>query len=108
MIRVMLSLDLAKASDERDDFNKLLAKEKWKKLSKVDTVWVLRFDKYDQSSFKAIQKYVTQFLLDAAKKLKLEKISFVAQIGDAKAIGCQILKENGSYITSEFDPYVVD
>jgi len=105
MIYMMVSLDLAKAEGERDDFNKYLADLKWTKLSNVDTVWAFHMA-YNSGDFILVQNYITATLLTAAKEFKLEKISYVAQIGDAKAVGGQIVKKNGVYSTPTFNPYV--
>lgn len=104
MLYSMVSLDLANAKKDRPDFNKLLADKSWVKLSNVDTVWSIFFPKANETDYQLIVDTIAKTLLAAAKELKLDRISYVAQIGNVEAIGRYILKENGSYKTGEFNP----
>jgi hypothetical protein len=104
MLYVMVSLDLANAKKDRPDFNKLLADKGWVKLSSVDTVWSILFPKANETNYQLIVDVLAKTLLEAAKELKLDQISYVAQIGNAETIGRYVIKKNGVYKAGEFNP----
>jgi len=96
----MVSLDLIDSEDERDRLYEMLAAKKWKKAIDVDTVWFLPFSQYSEQtkeSTEKIKNHIRSALLGAAKELKLKKIFYVAQIGNAEPIGRTIYKKNGEY-----------
>ncbi len=101
MIRVLLSLDLIKSEDQRDDFYALLKKEGWNKTNDVDTVWTLKFLKRDpekDADYKAIRNRIANVLIKAATELNLKKIYYVAQLGNHAVIARSIKKdEDGKY-----------
>mgnify|MGYP001040780023 CR=1 FL=1 len=104
MLHVMVSLDLSNAKKDRPDFNKLLADKGWVKLSNVDTVWSILFPKASETNYQLIVEVIAKTLLEAAKELKLDQVTYVAQIGNFEAIGRYVLKKNGVYKAGEFNP----
>ncbi|MCK9750805.1 hypothetical protein LT702_04160 [Pseudomonas syringae pv. syringae] len=100
MIRVLLSLDLKKSEDQRTAFYAFLKEKSWKKTNDVDTVWILEFAKAnpDQDTYRKIKSLIESTLIEAAKGLKLYKIVYVAQIGNAEYIAKEVMKaDNGLY-----------
>lgn len=104
MLHVMVSLDLANAKKDRPDFNKYLADAKWMKLSRVDTVWSIRFPNAYEKDIQLIADTIEKTLLAAAKELKLERINYVAQIGNEDSIGRYIVYKDGGYKKGKFNP----
>lgn len=105
MLNATVSLDLANAKKDRPDFNKYLADVTWTKLSNVDTVWTIHYPKAEEVNIPKIKTDIANTLLAAAKELKLDRIDFVAQVGNGTAIGRHIIKKNGVYTVSEFNPH---
>lgn len=100
MIRAMVSLDLIDSEEERDSLYEILAAKNWKKALDVDTVWFLPYSQYSQQTPESTEKIkisIRSTLLNAAKELKLHKIFYVAQIGNAEPIGRTIYKKDGEY-----------
>lgn len=100
MIRVLLSLDLIKSNDQRDDFYEFLIKKKWLKTADVDTVWTITYPNADpekKAHYTAIKKKIASELVEAATKLKLKKIYYVAQIGNSEVIARSIMKDEDEY-----------
>jgi hypothetical protein len=98
MIKVMLSLDLTNAKDNRPEFYSVLEGAGWKKAQNVDTVWLQDFSKYtslDEQTLTNIRNDIARPLLDAYKNLKLDKIYYVAQIGNGAVISRVVEKRNG-------------
>lgn len=106
MIYAIVSLDLANAKEERTDFNNYLTTKKWDKLGKVDTVWAVKYPSATELSFDVLVADIRADLEGAAKELELEKVTYVAQIGNTRAIGRYIVRERGVYKYGEFDPYI--
>ncbi|SDW30302.1 hypothetical protein SAMN05444064_10223 [Pseudomonas syringae] len=97
MLHTMLSLDYVNGEDTRNDFYKYLAAKNWTKRDKVDTVWTLLFDKYAQTDSDDVIKYISSTLLAAAKDFKPDEITYVAQIGNARAVSGGVAKKSGVY-----------
>lgn len=100
MIRVLLSLDLMKSEDQRDDFYTFLKKKGWKKTNDVDTVWTLEYENgspANDDAHRRIKNNIKSTLIEASKELKLYRIEYVAQIGNAEFIAKAIKKDEGVY-----------
>ncbi|MEN4749724.1 hypothetical protein ABEH28_08120 [Pseudomonas sp. Ps21-P2] len=97
MLHVMLSLDYVNGEDTRGDFYKDIAAKNWIKRDKVDTVWTLRFDNYTQAESDKVVNYISSTLLAATKEYKPDAITYVAQIGNARAVSGGIVKKSGVY-----------
>lgn len=100
MIRVLLSLDLIESEDQRDDFYELLKSKNWFKTEGVDTVWTIGYPKRDPektADYKAVRDRLANVLIEAATKLNLEKIFYVAQLGNYEVIARSIEKEDRVY-----------
>lgn len=98
MIKVMLSLDIKNAKDNRPEFNRHLAGAGWKKVQNVDTVWLKNFAEYttlDKLSLKNLRSEIATPLINAHKELKLEKIYYVAQLGNTATISRVVEKRDG-------------
>ena len=107
MIRVMLSLDLADAESERDNFNAFLGEQQWKKLADVNTVWALEYEALSQSSEEDVRNlkgHISRVLLAAAEQFKPSSITYVAQIGNLEVIGRVIRKKDSEYKLFEYSP----
>lgn len=108
MIRVMLSLDLKNATDaQREDFNTALADNAWLKLQDVDTVWFKRFKniKDDDDGAKEVRNSIAKDIKNAAAKAKIQKVTYVAQLGNRDAIGRIAAKADGKYGITHYNPY---
>jgi len=100
MIRVLLSLDLEKSEEKRDDFYDILATKGWKKTKDVDTVWTIKFTKLDpdnEDHYKTIKKRLAAVFIEAATELKLKRIHYVAQLGNTEVIARVIKKADNEY-----------
>lgn len=100
MVKVLLSLDLKRSEDQRTAFYTFLKEKKWKKTNDVDTVWALEFEKAnpDNETYRRIKNLIKSTLIEAAEELKLYKIVYVAQIGNAEYIAKVVRKdESGVY-----------
>lgn len=100
MIRVLLSLDLEKSEDKRDDFYAILESKGWKKTKDVDTVWTIGFPNFDpdnEDDYKRIRNRLASVFIDAATELKLKRIHYVAQLGNAEVIARIIKKADEQY-----------
>lgn len=100
MIRVLLSLDLEKSEEKRDDFYEILASKGWNKTKDVDTVWTIKFGKRDPDNdddYKAIRDRLASVLINAATKLKLKRVNYVAQLGNRGVIARVIKKSGDEY-----------
>lgn len=100
MIRVLLSLDLEKSEDQRDDFYAILESKGWKKTKDVDTVWTIKFTKLDpdnEDHYKTIRNRLASVFIEAATELKLKRIHYVAQLGNAEVIARVIKKADDEY-----------
>lgn len=99
MLKIMLSLDLTNAKDNRADFYKYLEEAGWKKAKNVDTVWLKETKDYngqDKDSLLNIEKEeIFNPLAKAHKELKLDKIYYVAQFGNATFVSRVIENRNG-------------
>ncbi|AKF51660.1 hypothetical protein [Pseudomonas syringae] len=97
MIKVMLSLDLTNAKESRPELYSVLEEAGWKKASNVDTVWLkdYKYANLDDQTVTTIRNDISKPLIDAHKKLKLDKIYYVAQIGNTTAISRLIEKRAG-------------
>lgn len=99
MLKIMLSLDLTNAKDNRAEFYKYLEEAGWKKAKNVDTVWLKETKDYngqDKDSLTNIHKIeVVKPLIEAHKSLKLDKIYYVVQFGNAIVVNRVIEKRNG-------------
>ncbi|PIA75068.1 hypothetical protein CDR19_02560 [Ectopseudomonas toyotomiensis] len=108
MIRAMVSLDLIDSEDERDRLYEMLAAKDWKKAIDVDTVWFLSYSQYSEQtkdSTENIKADISSTLVGAAKELKLKKIFYVAQIGNAEPIGRTIEKKHSDYASYVRTPF---
>lgn len=100
MIKVLLSLDLIKSEDKRDDFYDFLKSKKWQKTNDVDTVWTIRYGKLnpaDDDAYKKVKKNIKATLIEASKELKLTRIEYVALLGNSDFIARAVKKDNGEY-----------
>ena len=100
MIRVLLSLDLEKTGETRDDFYQILATKGWEKTNDVDTVWTIKFTRLDpdnEDHYKTIKNKLAAIFIEAATKLKLKRIHYVAQLGNAEVIARAIKKTDNEY-----------
>lgn len=100
MIRVLLSLDLKESEDQRRDFYTFLKKKDWKKTNDVDTVWTLEYENAspaNDDTYLKIKNNIKSTLIEASKELKLFRIEYVAQIGNAEFIAKAIKKHEGVY-----------
>jgi len=98
MIKVMLSLDLTNAKDNRPEFYSALEDAGWKKAQNVDTVWLKDFNKYtnlDEQTLTNIKNDIATPFVDAHKSLKLDKIYYVAQIGNGIVISRVVENRRG-------------
>ncbi len=105
MLRIMLSLDLTNANDNRADFYKYLHDAGWKKVHNVDTVWLKETNDTSNPDAHALididRKHIADILINAHKNLKLEKIFYVAQIGNATPIN-RVVEKRG-IVTNSFN-----
>lgn len=99
MLHVMLSLDISKAEEDRYDFYKCLQEYGWEKVSNVDTVWRRDFPSRstDSISVLATAGMISEEMILAAKKLELEKIKYVAQVGNSEAYSRVVEKRFETY-----------
>lgn len=100
MIRVLLSLDLEKSEEKRDDFYDILATKGWKKTKDVDTVWTIEYPKLDpdnEDDYKRVRNRLATVFIEAATELKLKRIHYVAQLGNAEVIARVIKKVGNEY-----------
>ncbi|MCK9735527.1 hypothetical protein [Pseudomonas syringae] len=98
MIKVMLSLDLTNENGNRADLYKRLELAGWKKVKNVDTVWLKDFNDYTtltEQAQKNIRNDIANPLVAAYKELKLDKIYYVAQIGNSTAISRVVENRKG-------------
>lgn len=98
MIKVMLSLDLINAEEKkRTDFYADLSGAGWKKAKNVDTVWLKDFEGCTSSEddLKKIRDNIATLFINSYKKLKLEKIFYVAQIGNEIVISRVVEERSG-------------
>ncbi|VVO23066.1 hypothetical protein [Pseudomonas fluorescens] len=99
MLKIMLSLDLTNAKDNRAEFYKHLEQAGWQKAKNVDTVWLKETADYngqDKDSLTNIhKKEVISPLIEAHKTLKLDKIYYVVQFGNAAVINRVVEIRNG-------------
>lgn len=98
MIKVMLSLDLTNAKDNRADFYKYLEEAGWKKAKNVDTVWLKDYASYtslDEQTLTKIKSDIATPFIEAYKSLKLDTVYYVAQIGNGIVISRAVEKRNG-------------
>ncbi len=98
MIKVMLSLDLTNAKDKRHELYVALEDAGWKKAQNVDTVWLKDFAKYnhlDQQTLTDMKNAIATPIVDAHKSLKLDKIYYVAQIGNGLVISRVVESRSG-------------
>lgn len=99
MLRLMLSLDLTNANGNRADFYKYLQEAGWQKAKNVDTVWLKETNDTSTPDVQALinieRKHIADILINAHKDLKLEKIYYVAQIGNATAVNRVVERRNG-------------
>ncbi|WP_122677763.1 hypothetical protein [Pseudomonas viridiflava] len=89
MIKVMLSLDLTNENGNRADLYKYLELAGWEKVQNVDTVWLKDFSNYTSTTeynLSQIKNEIATPLVNAYKELKLDRIYYVAQIGNTTAI----------------------
>lgn len=105
MLYATVSLDLKDAEGVRYDFDAFLEHSNWSKLKMVDTVWSFNFTDRDQSHYENTKKYITDKLMKAAKEFKIKEITLVAQVGNAKVFGHQIVLKNGVHHGQDFNPY---
>lgn len=107
MLHVLLSLDLKNATEQRDDFYKKLAEIKFVKVYGVDAVWVnpMRVTPSQETIDDLIRSMHT-ILKDTTERLKIDKISYVLQMGNTAPIGVVIERVRGAYRVDEFDPAV--
>lgn len=105
MIHVMLSLDLANAEQQRDAFNKALADEGFIKLTGVNTVWTYTFpNEPEQRLIDQAARVIRDYLRDLVEELGIEKVSYVAEIGNSSPVGAVIEKIRGAYKVEDYDP----
>ncbi|KOP51116.1 hypothetical protein OX90_11460 [Pseudomonas coronafaciens pv. porri] len=99
MIRVLLSLDLKKSEDQRTAFYAFLQEKGWKKTHDVDTVWTLEYEDAnpDDETYQRIKNHIRSTLIEVSGELNLNRIEYVAQIGNAEYIAKAIKKEDGRY-----------
>lgn len=100
MIRVLLSLDLKKSENKRDEFYEFLKNINWQKTNDVDTVWTLTYPKLeadDSKSYTKIKNNIKLRLIEASTNLKLSRIEYVAQLGNSEVIARAIKKDEGEY-----------
>ncbi|PMY44720.1 MULTISPECIES: hypothetical protein [Pseudomonas] len=99
MIRVLLSLDLKKSEDERNAFYAFLKGKGWNKTHDVDTVWTLEYENANPNddTYRKIKNDIKATLIEAAEELKLRRIEYVAQIGNAEYIARAIRTDEGVY-----------
>ncbi|QVI77582.1 hypothetical protein [Pseudomonas syringae] len=100
MIKVMLSLDLKNENGNRADLYKYLEEADWKKVKNVDTVWLKDFDDYttiNEQVLNSIKGEIAKPLVTAYKELKLDKIYYVAQIGNTIVVSRVIETRKGDY-----------
>lgn len=100
MIRVLLSLDLMKSENQRDDFYAFLKKKGWKKTNDADTVWTLEYENAspaNDDTYNRIKNNIKSTLIEASEELKLRRIVYVAQLGNAEFIAKAIKKDEGVY-----------
>lgn len=100
MIRILLTLDLIQSENERTEFYAFLRNKVWEKTKDVETVWTVTFGKLDpnsEDSLKRAKSTINNTLLEAAKKLKLNEISYIMQIGNNTPISRAIKKKDGQY-----------
>ena len=99
MVRVLLSLDLKKSEGQRNAFYAFLKGKEWKKTHDVDTVWILEYvdANPDEDTYRRIKNNIKATLIEAAEELKLHRIEYVAQIGNAEYIAKAIKKHEGVY-----------
>ncbi|MBP5100819.1 hypothetical protein, partial [Pseudomonas protegens] len=99
MLKIMLSLDLTNAKDNRAEFYKNLEEAGWKKAKNVDTVWLKETKDYNpqdsQSLLNIEREEIADPLVKAHKKLELDKVYYVAQFGNAAFVSRVIEKRNG-------------
>ncbi|QVI88028.1 hypothetical protein [Pseudomonas viridiflava] len=99
MLKIMLSLDLTNAKDNRAEFYNYLEEAGWKKAKNVDTVWLKETKDYnpqDSNSLINVEKEeIVNPLAKAHKELKLDKIYYVAQFGNAAFVSRVIEIRNG-------------
>jgi hypothetical protein len=108
MIKVMLSLDLTNAKDNRPDLYSALEVAGWKKAQNVDTVWLKDFSKYtnlDDQALTNIKNDIAIPLVKAHKSLELDKIYYVAQIGNSLVISRVVEKRNGDVLAYPQDVF---
>lgn len=101
MIRVMLSLDLIDAEDERNDFYGALADDGWKKAKSVDTVWLKKFTSYttlDEASSLKLRNEIANSIIKPATELEIKQVFYVAQLGNDAVISRVVEKRNGTIL----------
>ena len=100
MTNVTLSLDLKNADSVREDAYKMLKDSNWRKLESVDTVWVTRYPTQcfsDPSGVRIMVDDISSLLKNCAKTLKIERINYIAQIGNRDVIERQIVRTPVGY-----------
>jgi hypothetical protein len=109
MIHVTLSLDLKNATkQQRDAFDGALKDEAFVKLTGVDTVWVFAFpNEPTESAIVEASGVIQRFLKEVVEELKIEKITYVLQIGNSPPVGAEIEDIYGTHKARDFDPTVI-
>lgn len=107
MIHIFLSLDLRNANEQRDAFYNKLGAVNFIKVDGVDTVWILPMNiTPTQERIDEVAGYIHTVLKDTVKKLDIERISYVLQMGNTPPTRVVVEKVRGTYRVDEFDPAV--
>ncbi|MGY4494884.1 hypothetical protein [Pseudomonas sp. TE3610] len=100
MTYATLSLDLKDAQHVRDDVYEMIEQKNWRKLEGVDTVWAaqyLHLSYIDSSDVRKMVNDISGMIIECAKTHKLDRINYIAQIGNRDVIVRQVVRTPTGY-----------